>query len=86
MAQNTALQTLINEVDSLLKRCDTRSQMYEAYIAVSVLATELLPKERKDIEQAHDKGISRYSQWEPDRHGNEAPTGSDYYTNTFNHQ
>lgn len=77
MAQNTAMQEAINKFDNL-----NPYQGFTAQEVVNILL-ELLPKERQDIEQAHDKGISRYCQWEPDRHGNKAPTGSDYFTKTF---
>jgi hypothetical protein len=47
-------------------------------------ATELLETEKQQIIEAHDKGISRYCQWEPERHGNKQPSGTDYFNQTFN--
>ncbi len=39
--------------------------------------------EKKQIMDAHDNGISRYCQWEPERHGNEQPSGKNYYEKTY---
>ena len=77
MAQNTAMQEAINKFDNL-----NPYQGFTAQEVVNILL-ELLPKERQDIQEAHDKGMVRYCQWEPDRHGNEAPSGSDYFIQTF---
>lgn len=95
MSQNTAMQTLIEQLKS------QNNEYYEKWKAAKgkdkktwndgmtvltltiIRAESLLPKERQDIQEAHDKGISRYCQWDPERHGNEAPTGSDYFTQTF---
>lgn len=83
MAKNTALQELIKILQDNKNALQGNIGLSAGLANAIAVAKLLLPKERQDIEQAHDKGISRYCQWEPDRHGNKAPTGSDYFTKTF---
>lgn len=74
MAQNTALMEAINKFDNL--------NPYHVFTAQEVvdMLTELLPKERKDIEDAVN-----YC-WRVNEEMGFIPEGSDYFTNTFNHQ
>lgn len=72
MAQNTALQTLINWINS-----DYRTQ-----IEVEIQAKELLESERDQIEKAYNQGDSDRDN-QQDGNGRTCKNCMDYYNQTF---
>ena len=79
----TALQKLIDFINedleikgiSLVKRAKLEK--------VKAKALSLLPEEKQGIVDAYDKGISDYCNYDPERHGNEAPSGINYFNQKY---
>lgn len=57
----TAMQELIDEMDSLSKRVDQRTPHHGIYLAVSKFATEQLEKEKSQISGAFEYGRISFS-------------------------
>lgn len=80
MKKNTALQELI-EYCNKCEKASSDKMMQLAMRGISKKATELLSKEREDIEGSYEDGksdgINRYVQ-------TLAKDGTDYFNNTFN--
>ncbi|WFB67054.1 hypothetical protein [Chryseobacterium sp. WX] len=47
---------------------------------------DFLEKEKKQIIEAVNKGISNWVMHDPERHGNHIPNGKDYYYSTFKNE
>ena len=69
----TALQKLIEYMDN---HSMSNTGTYRKAIA-------LLHEENQGIVDAYDKGISDYCNYDPERHGNEAPSGIKYFNQKY---
>ncbi len=89
MAQNTALQDVIDKINKAKDNFppfgfdeEFMRGIYKGFqMAVFICQKVGLPKERKDIEDAYNQDL--YGGLEGNKKFND---GSDYFTNTFNHQ
>lgn len=87
----TAINELLNlipngyDIKQYISENDPDEKMLDEWLCERIYKNKnWLEKEKQQIIDAHEKGQKDALNYNPERHGNEMPTGSKYFYETFN--
>lgn len=81
----TALQQLKERLEEIKNNdCKAVHELlfFDGILAV-IEAGDYLKKEQEQLISAYDEGAKDFCNYDPERHGNESPTGDRYYSKTY---
>lgn len=80
----TAIKELIDKFEDIQNNNCKTLQERIFFDGVLAITQTFIEKEKKQIKQSFNDGISQYAQYDPERHGNEGPNPEQYYNNNYN--